>query len=125
MKFYRCKHCGSIVVKIAEGNVVSPCCSDVLTELIPNTSEGAREKHLPVVERNVDKVYVRVSSVQHPSTDAHYIQAVVLETPDGFKVKQLKAGDVPSAEFVLSAGETPVAAYEHCNLHGLWKTDLA
>ena len=35
----------------------------------------------------------------------------------------LKPGDKPEAVFALANGETVVAAYEYCNLHGLWKAD--
>ncbi|HBC27492.1 MAG TPA: desulfoferrodoxin, partial [Ruminococcaceae bacterium] len=26
--------------------------------------------------------------------------------------------------FALAEGEKPVAVYEYCNLHGLWKADI-
>jgi desulfoferrodoxin (superoxide reductase-like protein) len=29
----------------------------------------------------------------------------------------------PSVKFVMPAGVSQVVAYEHCTLHGLWKTD--
>ena len=35
----------------------------------------------------------------------------------------LKPGEAPEAVFALAAGEAPVAAYEYCNLHGLWKAE--
>ena len=35
----------------------------------------------------------------------------------------LKPGDKPEAVFALADGETVVAAYEYCNLHGLWKAE--
>ena len=28
------------------------------------------------------------------------------------------------AEFILAEGDRAVAAYEYCNLHGLWKADI-
>ncbi|MGN1242889.1 MAG: desulfoferrodoxin family protein, partial [Candidatus Enterosoma sp.] len=28
------------------------------------------------------------------------------------------------ADFVLADGEKPLAVYEFCNLHGLWKKEL-
>ena len=34
--------------------------------------------------------------------------------------KKLKPGDKPEASFALVPGDNPVAAFEHCNLHGLW-----
>ena len=38
--------------------------------------------------------------------------------------KDLKPGEKPVAEFALLEGEKPVAVYEYCNLHGLWKKEL-
>ena len=40
-----------------------------------------------------------------------------------FKKKDLKPGEKPEAVFGLAEGETVVAAYEYCNLHGLWKAE--
>ena len=38
-------------------------------------------------------------------------------------IKYLKPGDEPQAEFVLSDSDELFAAYEYCNLHGLWKAE--
>ena len=37
--------------------------------------------------------------------------------------KCLKPGTAPTAVFNLN-GDKPLAVYEYCNLHGLWKADL-
>ena len=55
--------------------------------------------------------------------DAHYITWVVIETKEGFQVKYLKPGDEPKADFAIADGDELVAAYEYCNLHGLWKAE--
>ncbi len=89
------------------------------TELIPNTVEAAFEKHIPVIEHNSDSVIVRVGSVAHPMLEAHYITLIVLETATGYQWKDLKPGDVPEASFAVT--EPVIAAFEYCNLHGLWK----
>ena len=62
MKFYRCPVCGNIIT-VVEGNV-SPvrCCGKELEELVPNTQEGAVEKHIPVCKRDGEKVEVNVLS---------------------------------------------------------------
>lgn len=88
------------------------------TEIIPNTTDGAFEKHVPVIEHNGDSVVVKVGSVAHPMLDVHYIEWIVLETATGYQKKDLKPGDAPEASFAVT--EPVVAAYEYCNLHGLW-----
>ena len=93
------------------------------TELIPNTTDAAGEKHVPVITTNGNEVKIEVGSVEHPSLPAHFITFILLETSSGIHTKWLKAGDVPSATFILAEGENVVSAYEYCNLHGLWKAE--
>ncbi len=86
--------------------------------ITPNTTDGAYEKHVPVIEHNSDSVVVKVGSVAHPMLDVHWIEWIVLETANGYQKKELKPGDKPEASFAVT--EPVVAAYEFCNLHGLW-----
>lgn len=87
-------------------------------EIIPNTTDGAYEKHVPVIEHNGDSVVVKVGSVVHPMLEAHYIEWIILETATGYQKKDLKHGEAPEASFAVT--EPVIAAYEYCNLHGLW-----
>lgn len=87
-------------------------------EILPNTVDAAFEKHVPVIEHSGDHVVVKVGSVEHPMLEAHYITWIVLETATGYQKKDLKPGEKPVAEFAVT--EPVVAAYEYCNLHGLW-----
>lgn len=121
MKFYVCEHCGNIIEFVKESGVPVMCCGQKMTELVPGTSDGAYEKHVPVVTIDGDKVTVEVGSVEHPMVEAHYIQWIVIETTRGSQRVKLQYTDKPIAEFKLADGEKFVAAYEYCNLHGLWK----
>ena len=121
MKFYACEHCGNIIEYIKDVGVPVVCCGKKMTELIPGTSDGAPEKHVPLVTVNGDKVLVEVGSVEHPMVEEHYIQWIAIETTRGSQRVKLDYTDKPRAEFKLAEGETLVAAYEYCNLHGLWK----
>ena len=87
-------------------------------EVIPNTVDAAFEKHVPVIEHAGDHVSVRVGSVAHPMLEAHWIEWIILETATGYQKKELKPGEAPETEFAVT--EPVVAAYEYCNLHGLW-----
>lgn len=89
------------------------------TELVANTTDGAYEKHVPVIEHNGDSVVVKVGSVAHPMMDVHYIEWIVLETATGYQKKELKPGEKPEASFAVN--EPVVSAFEYCNLHGLWR----
>lgn len=122
-KFFVCKHCGNLVGLILNRGVPLICCGEKMTELIPNTVEASVEKHLPVIERQADKVTVSIGSQPHPMTQEHHITFVFLETVNGGQKKTLKIGQEPKLDFVLVDDE-PVAVYAFCNLHGLWKTTI-
>ena len=64
VKFYICKHCGNIVGLIHNAGVPLVCCGEKMSELVPNTTEAATEKHLPVVEMDGNIVKVSVGSVE-------------------------------------------------------------
>jgi len=114
MKFY----------KIDNQIVISDKSLSIGEELTANTVDAAHEKHVPVIEVSGDTVSVKVGSVEHPSLDAHYIEFIILQTTTGIQMKWLKPGMKPEAVFKLIEGEKPVAAFEYCNLHGLWKADV-
>ena len=121
MKYYVCEHCGNIIEYVKETGVPVMCCGQKMTELVPGTSDGAHEKHVPVASIDGDRVIVEVGSVEHPMVEAHYIQWIAIETTRGSQRVKLEYTDKPRAEFRLVDGEEFVAAYEYCNLHGLWK----
>lgn len=120
-KFFKCKHCGNIVVFAVNKGVPVMCCGEKMEELKPGQTDGAFEKHVPAVTVDGNKVSVQVGEVEHPMLEEHFIEFIWIETKLGHQVKNLKPGDAPKAEFILADGDEFVAAYEHCNLHGLWK----
>ena len=122
VQFFKCKKCGKIIEIVNAGAPETVCCSEAMTELKANTTDGAKEKHVPVIERNGNVVTVRVGSAVHPMESDHYIQWIGLETDKGIQRKYLQPGDAPVASFAL-ADETPLNAYEYCNKHGLWKAE--
>ena len=122
MKFFKCKHCGKIIAVVEERRVPTMCCGEAMEELIPNTQDGAHEKHIPVVEIEGNIVTVKVGEVEHPMLDAHFIQWIAIETDLGNQRKVLKPGEKPVAQFALLPGEKLLKAVEYCNLHGLYAT---
>ena len=110
MKFYICEHCGNIIAMVRDQGVPVMCCGQKMKEIIPGTSDGAVEKHVPVVSVDDRLVTVCVGAAAHPMTDAHYIEWVAIETTFGNQRKQLKPGDEPKACFALLPGEEVIAA---------------
>ncbi len=122
-KFFRCKHCGNIVGLIFSGGGTLSCCGSEMEELIPNTTDAATEKHVPVIEQKGSSVTVKVGSVEHPSTPEHHIAWIYINTTQGGQRKSIEVGKSPVAHFELAEGEELVSAFEYCNLHGLWKAE--
>ena len=122
-KFYHCKTCGNIIMKVVDGGAVPQCCGEEMEELKQNTSEGKNEYHLPVmVQCDEKKVQIKVGQEPHPMTSAHHIRFIYIKTKHGGQLICLKE-DHP-AEVTLTMCEKPTAIYAYCNLHGLWKTTL-
>lgn len=123
-KFYICKHCGNLVGMIYNSGVPMMCCGEPMQELVANTVDAAKEKHVPVVEIDGSTVKVKVGSVEHPMTEAHHIAWIYIETEHGGQRKKLAVTGKPEAEFALTADDKVVGVYEYCNLHGLWLTKI-
>ena len=119
MKFFQCPDCGKILIPDRSEDFEPK----KLTELIPNTTDAAGEKHVPVIRADGNSVKVEVGAVAHTMLDAHYNTFIDLQTSQVYQKKDLKPGDKPEAVFALADGETDVAADEYCNLHGLWKAE--
>ncbi len=122
-KFYICRHCGNLVGMIHDAGVPMKCCGEKMEALVPNTTEAAGEKHLPVVTVEDGSVFVNVGAVNHPMQAEHYIEWVYVETECGGQRKAFKPGDAPEVTFCLG-NDKPVAVYAYCNLHGLWMTEI-
>lgn len=118
--FYRCNHCGNIAIKLVDKNVPLFCCGQMMTQISANTTDGAVEKHMPVVSRVGNVVSVKVGEVPHPMTEEHYISHIVAVTDRGFSVTELKPNESPEANFTLNENESLQGFYAYCNLHGLW-----
>ena len=124
LRFFYCKHCGKIIAIVKESIMPTVCCGREMEELIPNITDGTVEKHVPVIKVNGRTVTVTVGSKTHPMDEDHYIEWILLQTDNGIQQKWLKPGDLPSYDFAVIEGEKIEAAFEYCNLHGLWKSEV-
>lgn len=124
-EFYQSQDGKSIIQLICcQGEGTLTCCGETMTLMTANTSEGAAEKHLPVVEREGSQLTVRVGNIFHPMTEEHSIGWVYLQTEKGGQRVNLEPDQEPVVRFVIASGDTPTAVYAYCNLHGFWKTDI-
>ena len=73
MTFYICKGCGKIVGMVKPSKCPTKCCGEPMEEMVPGTTDGALEKHVPAVTINGRDVKVTVGEVLHPMAEEHYI----------------------------------------------------
>lgn len=119
-KFLKCETCSNLVGMIHDAGIPIFCCGKPMEAMVANASDGAQEKHVPVVSVNGNKVKVVVGSKAHPMETAHSIEWIYLKTSIGGQRKALVVDGKPEIEFLMTDGETPEEAFVFCNLHGLW-----
>ena len=118
---YKCSLCGNIVEVLHLGGGTLVCCGQEMQLLVENSVDAAQEKHVPVIEKDGDRVVVKVGSAAHPMEDDHYIEFIELITADCVHIHYLKPGDAPEAVFDAPCGGD-CTARACCNKHGLWKS---
>lgn len=124
LKFLYCDVCKKVVVSVVDKATPTICCGKPMTVLTANTTDAATEKHVPVAEVKGSELHVSVGSVEHPMSEEHHIAFIAVLFEDGsYAVKELEHTGRPKAVFPVGASK-PVAVYEFCNLHGLWKYEF-
>jgi len=119
LEIYVCEACGNIIEVMHAGEGELACCGKAMLLKLEGTTDAAKEKHVPIIEKTANGYKVKVGSVAHPMEDKHYIEWIEL-VADGISYTQfLKPGQKPEAEFCIKAEN--VIAREYCNLHGHWK----
>jgi superoxide reductase len=81
IKIYKCSVCGNMSLLLKNGGGKMVCCNKDMDLLHANNSDGASEKHVPILVENIKNcelanasIYkVQVGSVEHPMTTEHYI----------------------------------------------------
>ena len=117
---YRCNLCGNIVEVLVEGNRQLVCHEQDMELLEEKQSDVGSEKHVPIIERDGDKIVVKVGEVPHPMIEEHHICFVELFVGDKVYRKILNTGNEPKGVFEVCADIDYLKAREYCNVHGLW-----
>ncbi|MDD3886925.1 MAG: desulfoferrodoxin [Victivallaceae bacterium] len=119
LQVYKCPFCG-LVVEVLGAGAHPVCCGEPMRLLEENSSDGAVEKHVPVVEKRDSGILVKVGSAPHPMEPEHYIEWIEVIDRNYVTRYHLKPGDAPQAAF--SVGDNPnIVIRAYCNKHGLWK----
>ncbi|HZK18857.1 MAG TPA: desulfoferrodoxin [Clostridia bacterium] len=119
---YKCEKCGNIVEVLHSGFGKLVCCNEPMVLMTENTVDASKEKHVPVIEKQDNKVKISVGSVAHPMEEKHYIEWIELIDGNRSYKRFLQPGDEPVAEFEYTGEDIRARAY--CNLHGLWSAKL-
>jgi superoxide reductase len=119
LQVYKCLVCGNMVEVVHTGAGELVCCDQPMQLLTENTTDAAKEKHVPVMKKIDGGYKVSVGSVLHPMEEKHYIEWIEL-IADGKAYRQfLEPGQTPETTFMIKGDS--VSAREYCNVHGLWK----
>ncbi len=115
---FKCSVCGNVVEVMSVGGGELTCCGQPMVQLRENTTDAAKEKHVPVLEGKT----VKVGSVAHPMAEDHYIEWIEVINGERVCRQFLKPGEEPAAEF--GSAKAGSVAREYCNKHGLWKAEF-
>ncbi|MDD2840647.1 MAG: desulfoferrodoxin [Rickettsiales bacterium] len=122
LEIYKCPFCGNIVSLMHSGEGELVCCGKPMILQKEGMTDGALEKHVPVIEKKGNGYLVKVGAVEHPMVDAHYIEWIELITTGKVYTKFLKPNDKPEA-FFDCINDEKFTVREYCNLHGLFKKE--
>ena len=122
MRVLRCLKCDEVIITLNDEKILK-CCGEDMIEQAPNSNDGAKETHVPVVRRIGNLVTVRVGATPHPMIDVHHIEFVVLVTTKGIYYRKLELEKEPVADFLILNEEEIVCAYSYCNNHELWMSN--
>lgn len=117
---YKCNKCGNIAELLESGTCEMYCCDQPMELLKAVQKEEGKEKHIPVLTIDSDKIKVDVGSIPHPMEKEHWINFVEVCVGGEVFRKRLNPGDEPSATFNVNANNEKVSARIYCNVHGLW-----
>ena len=120
-QMYKCKICGNIVSVIDAGHGILVCCGQNMNLMEEKTiNQEGKEKHVPVINIDENKISVKVGSAEHPMEERHYIKLIQIFQDGNLKGgKRLSPNDKPQAEF-YQENTKKIKARILCNIHGLW-----
>ncbi len=120
LQAFECEVCGHVIIVFNDGSGTLTCCDQPMTPLTENTSDAAKEKHVPVIEKPRAAGKCKVGAERHPMDERLYFKRIELLGLDTVQCRFLGPGDAPEALFAVKDTGV-VSARDYCNLHGYWK----
>ncbi len=118
MTIKKCLKCNALILELEPCNCKDcsyTCCGEEMTTLNANTSDGAKEKHLPTYEINGDMITI---CVNHVMEENHHIKWIA--TSDNGNIHIYNLDKEAKIEVPYKDNMT---IYSYCNLHGLWSVE--
>lgn len=123
LEIYKCNVCGNMVEVLHAGDGELVCCGQPMKLMRADSTDGATEKHVPVIEKWKKGYHIKVGSARHPMEEKHYIEWIELVSDDGRVWRRfLTPADEPEA-FFDEVEADKITARDFCNIHGLWKAE--
>ncbi|MCQ2743089.1 MAG: hypothetical protein MJ239_07395 [Bacilli bacterium] len=126
MEFYKCETCGKEIVILKEGAPETMCCGKPMVKIKPRClGEKGCEGHTIKMMKKMGRIYLCVGlDSEHPQSDRHYIEWIVVEHENGFTFRKFKVWE--DARICLRSCDLckPINVYVMCNTHGLYKTEM-
>ncbi len=122
LQVYKCEVCGNMVEVVHAGDGELVCCGQPMKLMVEGATDGALEKHVPVIENWKSGYHVKVGSARHPMEEKHHIEWIELLVDGASFKRYLSPDDEPEAFFEGITGNKAIAR-AYCNLHGLWKAE--
>ena len=85
-QIFKCDLCGQVIEVLHAGSPSLVCCGQPMKLMVEGASDGAKEKHVPVLEKTEKGgTRVKVGSVPHPMTPEHYIEWIEIVCKRGYR----------------------------------------
>ena len=120
LQVYKCEKCGNMVEVVHAGDGELVCCGVPMKLMEEGVSDGAAEKHVPVINKWKRGYHVKIGEARHPMDNKHHIEWIELLADGASYKRYLSPEDEPEAFFDEVVADA-VTARAYCNLHGLWK----
>lgn len=118
---YYCEECQNIVESLWNGRKKIICCTKPMVKLVANSTDATTEKHVPVIERDGNRVTVKVGENPHPMEAKHYILFIeVLAGQKAYRHNFNEGDGLAEATFTIEDQEIKARAF--CNLHSFWES---
>ena len=123
-EIYKCTVCGNMVEVVHASAGELSCCGKPMHKMVAGETDGAAEKHVPVLEKTSDGYHIQVGSVPHPATAEHHIEFIEVISNDKkyLKRKHLKPNEQAELTFKCECKEG-FYIRNYCNIHGVNNTN--